>query len=88
LLGDFRHLIEVWRGTPVGFAGKYPGRLRASANFLLPVARTYHDNFTLADPLPELGDWIDFFFRRVPAKLKKQAQAREKLHVERRYSHS
>ena len=88
LLGDLRHLIDVWRGAPAGFPGKYPNRLRATAEFLLPVARTYHDNFTLADPMPELGDWIDFFFRRVPAKLKKQAQAREKLHVERRYSHS
>lgn len=88
LLGDLRHLIEVWRGAPAAFPGKYPGRLRATSDFLLPVAGTRHDNFTLADPMPEIGDWIDFFLRRVPARLRKRAEAREKLHVERRYSHS
>lgn len=70
LVGDFRHLIEVWRGAPAGFPGKYPGRLRAASDFLLPVAGTYHDNFTPADPMPEFGDWIDFLLRRVPARLK------------------
>ncbi|HJZ69745.1 MAG TPA: hypothetical protein VKF81_16585, partial [Blastocatellia bacterium] len=88
LLGDLRHLIEVWRGAPAGFAGNYPNRLRATAEFFLPVPGTYHDNFTLVDPMPEVGDWIDFFSRRLPARFKSRAQAREKLHVERRYSHS
>jgi predicted ATP-grasp superfamily ATP-dependent carboligase len=88
LLGDFRHLIEVWRGAPAGFPGKYPGRLRTTSQFLLPVAGTYHDNFKLSDPMPELGDWIDFFLRRVPARFRKGTDAREKLNVERRYSHS
>jgi predicted ATP-grasp superfamily ATP-dependent carboligase len=88
LLGDFRHLIEVWRGAPAGFPSKYPGRLSATLQFLLPVAGTCHDNFTLADPMPELGDWIDFFLRRVPVRLRKRAKAEEKLHVKRRYSHS
>jgi predicted ATP-grasp superfamily ATP-dependent carboligase len=88
LLGDFRHLIEVWRGAPAGFPGTYPGRLRTIMQFLTPVAGTHHDNFRLTDPMPELGDWIDFFFRRVPARLRKATEAREKLNVERRYSHS
>ncbi len=60
LLGDARHLIEVWRGKPAGYTGKYPGRLRATLEFLTPVRGTYHDNFMMSDPMPELGDWLDF----------------------------
>jgi predicted ATP-grasp superfamily ATP-dependent carboligase len=88
LLGDLRHLMEVWRGAPAAFPGAYPGRLRATSDFLMPVAGTHHDNFTLADPMPEVGDWIDFFLRRIPARLRKRAETRKELQVERRYSHS
>jgi predicted ATP-grasp superfamily ATP-dependent carboligase len=59
-LGDVRHLSEVWRGAPRGFPGKYPGRLRTLASVLTPVPGTVHDLFTWKDPLPELGDWLDF----------------------------
>ena len=88
MLGDFRHLLEVMRGAPRGYAGRFPSRLRALANFTIPVRGTCHDNFTLGDPLPELGDWIDFLFRRLPSGLAKKANARKELNVERRYSHS
>jgi hypothetical protein len=88
LMGDLRHLMEVWRGAPAAFPGRYPGRLRATSDFLLPVAGTHHDNFTVADPMPEIGDWIDFLLRRIPARLRTRAQTRGKIHVERRYSHS
>jgi len=64
-LGDMRHVIEVWRGPPNGFPGEFPRRLSTLASFLLPVRGTYHDNFTLRDPLPEIGDWLDFVFRRL-----------------------
>jgi predicted ATP-grasp superfamily ATP-dependent carboligase len=73
LLGDFRHLVAVWRGAPSGFPGRYPGRLRTLLNFLMPVPGTFHDNFTWRDPLPELGDWLDFFFRRVPERWRKRS---------------
>jgi predicted ATP-grasp superfamily ATP-dependent carboligase len=82
LLGDLRHLIEVWRGAPAGYAGKYPGRLRTTLDFLKPVGGTYHDNFMASDPLPELGDWIDFAFRRVPALFKKRRSHSEMRSVE------
>jgi hypothetical protein len=88
MLGDLRHLMEVWRGAPAAFPGEYPGRLRATSDFIMPVAGTHHDNFTFADPMPELGDWIDFFLRRIPARLRKRAETRKELHIERRYSHS
>jgi predicted ATP-grasp superfamily ATP-dependent carboligase len=65
MLGDFRHLIEVLRGPPRGFPGAFPKRLESLRDFLLPVAGTYHDNFTLRDPLPELGDWLDFVLHKV-----------------------
>jgi predicted ATP-grasp superfamily ATP-dependent carboligase len=91
LLGDARHLLEVWRGAPEGYAGKYPGRLRATLDFLTPVRGTYHDNFMMSDPMPELGDWLDFALRRVPAQLKKSEadlESRGSVNVERRYSRS
>ena len=88
LMGDFRHLLEVLRGSPIGYPGKYPGRLKTLINFLLPHPGTYHDNFALRDPLPEVGDWLDFALRRVPGEIKKRKAAREELHVQRGYSHS
>jgi len=67
LLGDFRHLVEVWKGPPSGYPGKYPGRLRTLIDVLAPVPGTYHDLFTWNDPLPEAGDWLNFA-RRIVAR--------------------
>jgi predicted ATP-grasp superfamily ATP-dependent carboligase len=75
LLGDFRHLLEVWRGPAPQYPGRFPGRLRTLLDFLLPVPGTLHDNFTLRDPLPEVGDWLDFLLRRLPARLGKNPKA-------------
>ena len=68
LLGDARHLVEVWRGAPAEFPGRFPGRWSTLAALLTPVMGTYHDNFTIDDPAPELGDWIDFVMRRLPRR--------------------
>jgi predicted ATP-grasp superfamily ATP-dependent carboligase len=86
MLGDFRHLLEVWRGAPAGYAGEFPGRGRTLLNFLKPVAGTYHDNFMLRDPLPELGDWLDFALRKLPANLKKRTNDRKALDAQGNYS--
>jgi len=59
-LGDFRHLIEVWKGPPQGYPGPYPGRFETLASVLKPVPGTVHDLFLWNDPLPELGDWLHF----------------------------
>jgi predicted ATP-grasp superfamily ATP-dependent carboligase len=58
LVGDFRHLMEVWKGPPRGFPGKFPHRLSTLLAELTPIPGTFHDNFMWNDPLPELGDWI------------------------------
>jgi len=58
LLGDARHLLEVWQGPPPGYPETFPGRLRTLIDVLMPVPGTYHDLFQWKDPLPELGDWI------------------------------
>lgn len=87
LLGDLRHLVEVWKGTPASYPGLIPGRWRSLWEFLRPVPGTYHDNFRLDDPLPELGDWLDFAMRRLPDALKKTNESRP-LHVQRNYSRS
>ncbi|HEV3304906.1 MAG TPA: ATP-grasp domain-containing protein [Candidatus Sulfotelmatobacter sp.] len=65
LLGDARHLFEVWKGPPRGYPGKYPGRLRTLLQVLTPVPGTYHDLFQWRDPLPELGDWLNVFTRLI-----------------------
>lgn len=70
LLGDARHLAAVFAGPPTGFPGRFPPRIRTLIDVLRPVRGTRHDNFQLADPLPELGDWLDFAFRRIPAALR------------------
>jgi len=58
LLGDARHLLEVFRGAPAGYPKSYPGRLETLLSVLRPIPGTFHDNFQLRDPLPELGDWL------------------------------
>jgi predicted ATP-grasp superfamily ATP-dependent carboligase len=58
LLGDARHLAEVWKGRPAGYPGAYPGRMRTLLNVLTPVPGTYHDLFQWSDPLPEAADWL------------------------------
>lgn len=86
LLGDFRHLLEVWRGKPSGYPGEFPNRWRTLLSFCAPVRNTFHDNFTVRDPLPEVGDWLDFAFRRLPAGLRKRSASRKDVHVQRGYS--
>lgn len=81
-LGDFRHLLAVWRGAPAGYPAKFPGRISTLANVLMPMPGTYHDNFQLRDPLPELGDWLSLAQRAFEKK-----KPKEQL-VEGRYSHS
>ena len=63
LLGDARHLAEVWMGPPTGYPGAYPSRMRTLLQVLTPVPGTYHDLFQWRDPLPELGDWVHAFTR-------------------------
>jgi predicted ATP-grasp superfamily ATP-dependent carboligase len=60
LVGDFRHLVEVWKGPPLGYPGNFPGRLSTLLAELTPKPGTFHDNFEWRDPMPELADWIRF----------------------------
>ena len=88
LLGDARHLLEVLRGAPRGYAGSFPGRAATLSAFLKPVRGTFHDNFSLSDPLPEVGDWLDFTFRKLPARARARAAARRDLHAQGSHSHA
>jgi predicted ATP-grasp superfamily ATP-dependent carboligase len=72
ILGDVRHLVEVFRGPPEGFPGRFPRRLATLWSFLRPVGGTMHDNFLWTDPLPEVGEWLDFVGRRVPSLLQRR----------------
>ncbi len=88
MLGDFRHLLEVWKGKPEGFPGSFPGRLRTLWDFLKPVPGTFHDNFNLRDPLPEIADWVEFAVRRLPEALRKNSSRQHEMHAQRGYSRS
>jgi predicted ATP-grasp superfamily ATP-dependent carboligase len=68
-LGDLRHLAAVMRGPPPGYPGEFPSRWRTLRDVLKPTPGVCHDNFALSDPLPELGDWLDFALHRVPRAL-------------------
>jgi len=59
-VGDFRHLVEVWKGRPPGYPGYFPKRSATLLAELAPKRGTFHDNFMWQDPLPELGDWLQF----------------------------
>lgn len=82
LLGDFRHLIEVWRGAPAGYPERYPSRLATLLRELIPAPGTNHDNFSWRDPLPELGDWLSLLI-----KAAKRKSVPGTGHAEGRYSH-
>ncbi|MCA1816665.1 MAG: ATP-grasp domain-containing protein [Acidobacteria bacterium] len=88
LLGDARHAAEVLRGAPRGYPVAFPSRLRTLVNLFVPVRGTFHDNFASDDPLPELGDWVDFLFRRLPAgaRRKRRDAGREGLDAQGSYS--
>ena len=75
LLGDFRHLVEVLRGAPAGYPGKFPRRFSTVWGFLMPVQGMHHDNFSLSDPWPEVGDWLDFL-RRLFSAIKRKSLTR------------
>jgi predicted ATP-grasp superfamily ATP-dependent carboligase len=83
LSGDFRHLLAVWRGAPQGYPAEFPGRLSTFLKVLTPVSGTYHDNFQLGDPLPELGDWLS-----IAQRIFEKKKPKEQLSAEGRYSHS
>ena len=85
LLGDVRHLVDVWRGAPRAYPGTFPSRLSTLAAVLTPVRGTVHDNFDARDPLPELGDWLDFALHRVGSRV--AGGAAKAWHVKRRPSH-
>jgi len=76
MLGDFRHLIAVWAGPPAGYPGTFPNRWKTLASLLIPVPGTYHDNFQLGDPLPELGDWL-----ATVARARSRSRQRESTHA-------
>lgn len=68
LVGDARHLLEVWKGPPSGYPGQYPGRMRTLLDVLTPVPGTYHDLFQWRDPVPELADWVYAFSRTMKGR--------------------
>jgi predicted ATP-grasp superfamily ATP-dependent carboligase len=83
LSGDFRHLLAVWHGAPKGYPAEFPGRVSTLIRVLTPVPGTYHDNFQLTDPLPELGDWLS-----IAQRIFEKKKPKEQLSAEGRYSHS
>jgi predicted ATP-grasp superfamily ATP-dependent carboligase len=91
LFGDLCHLLEVWKGAPVGYPGKFPRRLPQTYAVLRPTRNTHHDNFAWSDPLPELGDWTYGLFHKlyqpsVHRRRTKGAMFRGAIHIHSTYS--
>jgi predicted ATP-grasp superfamily ATP-dependent carboligase len=76
LLGDLRHLVEVWRGAPPGYPRPFPGRLATLGAVLTPARGMCHDNFAWRDPLPALGDFLHFAIRKASRRAAVAATAR------------
>jgi predicted ATP-grasp superfamily ATP-dependent carboligase len=58
ILGDLRHLGAVARGKPEGFPGAFPTLTNTIREMCKGLGTDSYDNLQLADPLPELGDWL------------------------------
>ncbi len=86
MLGDVRHLVEVLRGAPKSYPGRFPSRLATLAAVLTPIRGTYHDNFSWRDPLPAVGDWLHFALRQLPRRAR-AARRGEVWNAKRRPSH-
>jgi predicted ATP-grasp superfamily ATP-dependent carboligase len=72
IVGDLRHLIAVMAGPPRGYPGRFPSRARTLVDVIVPHPGMRHDNFQITDPLPGIGDVLDFGLRQLPAALKRQ----------------
>ena len=60
-LGDFRHLLEVMRGAPSGYPGKFPSRLGSLVQFLTPVRGRFTTIFRCAILCPSLRTGLILF---------------------------
>ncbi len=58
ILGDVRHVLAVLKGKPIGFPGRFPGRVETLSSLAAGLRTDRFDNFERVDPFPELGDWI------------------------------
>ncbi|HEY5599916.1 MAG TPA: ATP-grasp domain-containing protein, partial [Candidatus Manganitrophaceae bacterium] len=70
LLGDCRHLLEVFRGAPKGWPAPFPERWETLRAFLKFDRRgMVYDTFRWDDPLPELIEWLHFALSKAPRRL-------------------
>jgi hypothetical protein len=56
LVGDFRHLMEVWKSPPPVISWQVSSPAAQASRRTRPKPGRFHDNFVCRDPL--LGDWI------------------------------
>jgi predicted ATP-grasp superfamily ATP-dependent carboligase len=69
LAGDGKHLVEVLRGRPAGWADRYPARLRTLVDFMKFGGRDLHyDDVWLSDPLPFLAEVGGAILRCLPER--------------------
>lgn len=72
LLGDCRHLLEVFRGAPANWPGPFPERWPTLRSFFKsPEGKMVYDTFRRDDPLPEAVEWLHFIFAKLPGRLGK-----------------
>jgi predicted ATP-grasp superfamily ATP-dependent carboligase len=67
IVGDLRHLVEVFRGRPAGWADRFPSRWKTLADFMKLWGRDLHyDDLWFSDPAPFLAELADLLFRQFP----------------------
>jgi predicted ATP-grasp superfamily ATP-dependent carboligase len=73
LVGDFQHLLQVFRGRPAGWTDSFPTRREALLSFLRFFERDLHyDNLWPSDPLPFVAEMGTLVLRRFPELLRRQ----------------
>ncbi len=66
LLGDTRHLVEVFRGRPAGWGDGFPSRWKTLLDFMKFIGRDLHyDDLWLSDPLPFFAEILDMTCQQV-----------------------
>jgi predicted ATP-grasp superfamily ATP-dependent carboligase len=70
IVGDFRHLVEVFRGRPAGWTDGFPSRRKTLSDFMkFWDGDVIYDDLWFSDPVPFLAETADLFFRQLPRYL-------------------
>ncbi|MEO5357044.1 MAG: ATP-grasp domain-containing protein [Nitrospirae bacterium YQR-1] len=78
IMGDIRHIIEVFRGRPQGYTGDFPKLLPAIGNVVFDFFRekSYYDVLSMSDPGPFAAECIAFIATPIRKKITRLLQGK------------